>query len=168
MKTVLAGYSSTGTVAKLMETLKSRNGAPEFGGICRITAPKRGEVYPDERSASGDLMRAAFAAFFGLSEPIRLEGDGPEEGDRLILCLPVWAGHIPPAVRTFLKKARLRNTAVSAVIVPKENPGKAGAQLESLVARRKGLWLGARIIPAKQVLSKTIPETEFREIFKGL
>lgn len=74
-----------------------------------------GDVFPisDGKSWAGAFgyIRAGFYASFKKELPVTYVP--PLDGDTVYLCFPVWAGNLPPAVRSFAAKVgRARITAV--------------------------------------------------------
>lgn len=53
-----------------------------------------------------------FGAIFGFKPKLQDLKQDPSKQDQVVLCLPVWAAHIPGAVRSYLKKYQIKNLAV--------------------------------------------------------
>lgn len=84
-------YTRTGNCKKLAE-----NVATQIKGECReITEEK------DYRGVWGYLK----AGYFAMRKKAgKAEYKRPEEGERVYLCFPIWAGTFPPAVRSFIQQ----------------------------------------------------------------
>jgi hypothetical protein len=156
MEISLAGYSSTGTVDRLIDLLKSPDLTGTTFSIRKIIAPKRGPIYTDDRTTKGKMVGAAFAAMLGLPEKISVTGPDRGTCGRLIVCLPVWAGSPPPAMMSFLKRESLRGIEVGAIIVPKEAEGNTSRKIEQLVQKKGGTWIGSTVVMEKEVMSGKI------------
>lgn len=181
MTTTIVSYSSTGTVDTLIDALLRLNVAGTTLATRKILTPNRQPIIlpetPPEGSREGSpgdgtkpdgaMVKAAFAAMLGLPEKIEVPGGELAPYERLVVCMPVWAGSPPPAITTFLRRAKLRGVEVGAIIVPKENAGTAARRIERIVRRKGGIWLGSTIITGKEVMAGTI-ETAYGAELKTL
>lgn len=177
MNTVIVSYSSTGTVDKLIDALLRLDVAGTTIATRKILTPKRGPIVLPETPPQGSpgdgakpdgaMVKAAFAAMLGLPEKIEILGGELSPCNRLIVCLPVWAGSPPPAITTFLRRAKLRGIEVAAIIVPKEDAGMTARRIERIVRRKGGIWLGSTVIPSKEVMAGDI-ETAYGAELRAL
>lgn len=184
MNTILVSYSSTGTVDTLIDALLRLDVAGTTLSTRKILTPKRPPIVlsetPPEGSREGSpgdgvkpdgaMVKAAFAAMLGLPEKIELLGGDLARCDRLVVCMPVWAGSPPPAITTFLRRAKIRGIEVGAIIVPKEDAGNTARRIERLVQRKGGVWLGSTVIQSKEVMAGNIDSVygaELRTLLGG-
>jgi hypothetical protein len=182
MKTIIASYSSTGTVDKLIDALLRLNVAGTALTARKILTPNRPPLVLPEAPADGTpsdgtsadrakpdgaMVKAAFAAMLALPEKIEMPGGELAPCDRLVACMPVWAGSPPPAITTFLRRAKLRGIEVGAIIVPKEDAGNTARRIERIVRKKGGIWLGATIIRSGEVMAGDI-ETAYGAELRAL
>lgn len=180
MNTILVSYSSTGTVDKLIDALLRLKVGGTTLSTRKILTPKRPPIIlsetPPEGSSSdgvkpdGAMVKAAFAAMLGLPEKIEVLGGDLAQCDRLVVCMPVWAGSPPPAITSYLRRARLRGVEVGAIIVPKEAAGNTARRIERIVRRKGGIWLGSTVILNKEVMAgdmETVYGAELRALLGG-
>jgi hypothetical protein len=84
-------FTRTGSSKQIAESI-----AAQTGGTCFAVT--------DGQNWSGAMgfWRGGYAASRKKKLPAAYEK--PQEGDRIYLCFPIWAGSFPPAVRTFVEE----------------------------------------------------------------
>lgn len=96
MKKLIVFYSRTGTTKKAAETL-----AKEIDAEIEEIKDK------DKREGATGYLRSGYQAMTRKLAEIEKEEKNPNDYDLVIIGTPVWAGKIPPAIRTYLTRNKL-------------------------------------------------------------
>lgn len=106
MKTLIVYYSRTGANRKAAEVLHSK-----------ITSDIEEIKEEEDRSGILGLLRSIMDAILKKTSKIKSIEKTPGNYDRVIVVTPVWAGNLPPAVRTYLNenKTYIKEIAVLSI-----------------------------------------------------
>lgn len=121
----IAAYSVSGHTRDAAERLGQTldGGAVE---AIRPTRPPTGLV---------GYLRMAWAAITGKAWPIETPGEIPEGCRLLVLGTPLWAGRLPPPVKTYVTQAAGRYPAIAVLVT---HGGSDPARLLAAVAELSG------------------------------
>lgn len=127
MKSLIVYYSRTGNNEMLAKILQKKLG-------CEM---EKIEEYTNRKGILGFLRSGMQATFKKMSEikPIRKD---PKDYDLVIVVSPIWAGHIPSPVRTYIhvNKEKIRKMAFASVSHSGYGNGKALKDLESVASKK--------------------------------
>lgn len=143
MKSLIVYYSRTGNNETLAKILQEKLG-------CEI---EKIEEYINRKGVLGFLRSGMQATFKKMSEIKPIKKD-PKDYDLVVVVSPIWAGHIPSPVRTYIyvNKEKIRKMAFASVSYSGYGNGKVLKDLESLVSKEVSAHL---LLREKDMRSQT-------------
>ncbi len=137
MKTLIIYFSLTGNTKRICNALQ-KNMDAELEAL----RPQR------RYCALGARTLGVFAASHRMERPIYPLKEDVSAFDRIVLATPVWAGHLPPPVVTFLRCYDLRNKPVYLLLTHSGNPGQVQQIALEEVRHSEGILSGITLMEA--------------------
>lgn len=127
MKSLIVYYSMSGKNEELAKILQEKLGC-EMESI---------EEYESRNGVLG-FLRSGMQATFKRMGKIKPTKNDPKDYDIVIVVSPVWAGHIPPPVRTYVytNKEKIRKIAYASVSYSGYGNKKVLNDLENLASKK--------------------------------
>lgn len=129
MKKLVVYYSYSGANKKISEAISERLGA-DLEEIVDLT---------DRRNVFKTYVFGGFQALRKIKVPIQELKNDLRKYDRVIVCSPVWAGSLPPAIRSFLAEHKGKMTKPIFLFIcgaGEDNRPKIVPELEKIMDRR--------------------------------
>ncbi|MCX8188244.1 MAG: hypothetical protein N3F64_00865 [Nitrososphaeria archaeon] len=142
MNSLIVYYSRTGKNEELAKILQKKLG-------CEI---ERIEEYVSRNGVLGFLRSGMQATFKKMSE-IKPTKNDPKDYDIIIVVSPIWAGHIPPPVRTYIykNKEKIGKIAYASVSYSGYGNTRVLKDLEHLASKKVSAHL---LLKEKEMASK--------------
>lgn len=153
MKTLIVYYTRTGNTRRCAELLAKETGAD----VEEIVDNTR-------RDGIFGYMKSGFQAAMRITVKIEQTKKEPKDYDMVILCTPVWANNITPAIRTYLKGNNLENKKV-ALLITHGGSGEKKTEREFKKLTEKSEFAGMHAIKMREMKNA---EGEIKEFSKAL
>lgn len=124
MKTLIVYYSLEGSTRRIGEVL-----AMQAGGELREIKPKR-EI---PRHGFGKYFLGGMQALFKQTPELQSADIDLNPYDLVVIGTPTWAGHLAPAVRSWLKRAKLSDKRVALYATCQGDVGRALRDMRALL-----------------------------------
>ncbi len=143
MKSLIVYYSRTGNNEMLAKILQEKLG-------CEI---EKIEEYINRKGVLGFLRSGMQATFKKMSEIKPIKND-PKDYDLVVVVSPIWAGHIPSPVRTYIhfNREKIEKIAFASVSYAGYGNKKVLKDLESLASKKVSAHL---LLKEKDLRSQT-------------
>jgi flavodoxin len=125
MKTLIAFYSLTGNTKKLAEAIASVVGGEVLEIKTKKEIPAKGFV--KYWMGGKQVMKKETPEIMPLDK-------NPNDYELIFLGTPVWAGNFAPAIKSFLKQAKLQNKKIALFAAHGGGPGKVFELLKKEIA----------------------------------
>ena len=135
MKTLIVYFSLTGNTKRICSALQKNMDA------------EMEALLPQRRDGQlGARMFGVFAASRRMERLIYPLKEDVSAFDRIVLATPVWAGHLPPPVVTFLRCYDLRNKPVYLLLTHGGNPAKVEQVALEEIKHSEGILSGITLM----------------------
>ena len=135
MKTLIVYFSLTGSTRKICAALQKNMDA------------EMEALRPQRRYCTlGARALGTFAAARRMERPIFPLKEDVSAFDRIVLATPVWGGHLPPPVVTFLRCYDLRDKPVYLLLTHSGNPGQVEQVALEEVKHSEGILSGITLM----------------------
>ncbi len=90
------------------------------------------------------FMGAGAASSFGVASPIEPPVRDPADFEVVVVCTPIWAWHMAPPVRSWLRtnRGRLPASAAYVIVSGDTDPSKVAAAMAKEAARQPAIFAG--------------------------
>ncbi|MEM1985342.1 MAG: hypothetical protein QXG36_08965 [Nitrososphaeria archaeon] len=142
MKPLIIYYSRTGKNEELAKILQEKLDCEK----------EKIEEYENRDGVLG-FLRSGMQATFKKMSKIKPTKNDPKDYDIVIIVSPIWAGHVPPPVRTYIhvNKEKIRKIAYASISYSGYGNSKVLNDLENLVSKKVDVHL---LLKEKEMGSK--------------